>query len=148
MTTSPAAPSRRTVNLSRNPDGSFTAVNSRGGSLTMLGDDANFSPVELLLAGVAGCSAVDVDIFTSRRAEPTEFDVECSGEKRRDETGGSRMRDIEVRFHVRFPEGEEGDKAREILTESIINSRDRLCTVSRTVQHSTEVTYFEDETAL
>ena len=137
---------RRSVKLERIGNGAFKAINSRGGEITMLDTPESFSPVELLLAGVAGCSAVDVDIFTARRSEPTEFEVTASGEKV--STGGNHLEDIEVVFHVRFPVGEGGDAAREILTKSITDSRDRLCTVSRTVQLPTTVTYFEDDVAL
>lgn len=137
---------RRSVKLERIGAGAFKAINSRGGEITMLDTPEAFSPVELLLAGVAGCSAVDVDIFTTRRSDPTEFEVTASGEKVSE--GGNRLEDVEVVFHVRFPAGEAGDAAREILTKSITNSRDRLCTVSRTVQLPTQVTYFEDDAKL
>ncbi len=39
------------------------------------GDGADFTPVELLLAAIAGCSAIDVDYLTARRAEPDAFEV-------------------------------------------------------------------------
>ena len=47
--------------------------------------------------------------------------------------------DIEITFTVRFPEGAEGDRARERLPKAIAQSRDRLCTVSRTVQRGADV---------
>ncbi len=143
--TDPKIP-RSQITLTRTGDGTFKAMNSRGGEISIRETPEAFTPVELLLAGIAGCSAIDVDIFTTRRSQPTEFEVECSGQKVTD--GGNRMEDIEVRFHVRFPEGPEGDAARDILTRSITNSRDRLCTVSRTVQLGAEVTYFEDDQEL
>ncbi len=71
------------------------------------GDD--FTPVELLLAAIGGCTAVDVDVVTSRRAEPTGFTVTVRGHKVRDATTGNRMSDLEVEFTVRFPDGEAGD---------------------------------------
>lgn len=134
------------VTLTRIGDGAFRATNARGGEITMLDSPEAFSPVELLLAGIAGCSGVDVDIFTARRSQPDEFTVTASGRKVTD--GGNHLADIEVHFHVTFPEGEDGDKARAIITQSITNSRDRLCTVSRTVQLGSPVTYFEDDREL
>ena len=38
-----------------------------------------------------------------------------------------------------FPEGEDGDRAREMLPKAIAMSHDRLCTVSRTVVLGTPV---------
>ena len=40
-----------------------------------------------------------------------------------------------------FPDGPEGDAAREFLPRAIAMSRDRLCTVSRTVQLGADVVY-------
>ena len=47
--------------------------------------------------------------------------------------------DIAVTFTVTFPEGEAGDRAREMLPKSIQMSHDRLCTVSRTVLLGTPI---------
>jgi putative redox protein len=133
----------RVVELGRTGRGEFTVTNARGGTLRMgSGESADFTPVELLLTAIAGCSAVDVDFITGRRAEPTSFSVRSEGEKMRDDRGNF-LGDIEVTFTVRFPEGEGGDKAREMLPRAIEQSHDRLCTVSRTVQLGTPVTMKE-----
>jgi uncharacterized OsmC-like protein len=50
------------------------------------------------------------------------------------------MDNLAVEFTVHFPEGEDGDKAREALPRAVKMSHDRLCTVSRTVQLGTAVT--------
>jgi len=105
--------------------------------------DGDFTPVELLLTAIAGCSAVDVDFITSRLAEPTDFTVTAGGEKLRDELG-NHMGEIEVSFRVRFPEGDDGDRARERLPRAIAQSHDRLCTVSRSVQLGTPIHIRED----
>lgn len=130
----------REVRLSRVGPQRLVATNARGGQLSLgSGDGEDFTPVELLLAAVAGCSAIDVDLITGRRAEPTTFDLVSSGRKVRDEDG-NHLTDLEVTFTVRFPEGEEGDSARQMLPRAIAQSRDRLCTVSRTVALPTPVT--------
>jgi uncharacterized OsmC-like protein len=69
------------------------------------------------------------------------------GDKIRDSEQGNRMENLAVEFTVRFPEGEDGDKAREALPRSVKLSHDRLCTVSRTVEIGTPVTTTVDETA-
>jgi putative redox protein len=79
-----------------------------------------------------------VDILTSRRAEPAEFTIEVGAEKVRDRLG-SRLQDIEVTFRVRFPAGEGGDAARDLLPGAVRRSHDSLCTVSRTVELGTPV---------
>ena len=100
----------RSITLSRSAKGTYHAENVRGGRLTFGdGGTSDFTPVELLLTAMAGCSAVDVDYLTSRL--------------------------------VRFPEGAEGDPARERLPDAVAKSRDRLCTVARTVQLPTPVRY-------
>jgi len=66
----------------------------------------------------------------------------AEGEKVRDEDG-NHLVDLRLTFEVRFPEGEDGDRARDALPRSIAQSRDRLCTVGRTVQLGAAVEYVE-----
>lgn len=133
----------RSVTLTRTGAGTFLAQNERGGTLALgAGGSASsdFTPVELLLVGIAGCSAVDVDALTSRLAEPLTFTMTASGDKVRDEDG-NHMGPITVTVSVDFPDGEAGDRARDRLPDAVARSRDRLCTVSRTVQLPTPVSY-------
>lgn len=130
----------RSVSLRRTEQNRYTATNVRGAEIVMGdGGDDSFTPVELLLAAIAGCSAIDVDILTSRRAEPESFAVEAGGDKIRDDDG-NRMAKLELTFHVKFPIGEAGDSARTILPDAVAKSHDRLCTVSRTVELESPVT--------
>ncbi len=134
----------RSVALTRTAPSTYEARNVRGGRLTLgSGDTDDFTPVELLLTAIAGCSAIDVDLITGKRAQPTEFALLSEGEKVRD-ADGNHLDDIVVTFTVRFPEGAEGDRAREMLPKAIAMSRDRLCTVSRTVALPTPVTMLHD----
>lgn len=130
----------RRVTLRRAGSGEFLATNDRGGELSFgTGSDVTaFTPVELLLAALAGCGAVDVDTFTTRRAEPQHFEVEARAHKVRTEDG-NRLQDIRVTFRVTFPAGPDGDAARAMLPRAVTVSHDRLCTVSRTVELGTPV---------
>lgn len=130
---------RRSVSMTRVSKGVFDVTNVRGGTLRIGGDGADFSPVELLLAAIAGCTAIDVDYITTKRVQPETFTVEASGEKVRDDSG-NHIGDLRVEFTVTFPEGEDGDQARERLPGAIARSHDRLCTVSRTVERGTPIT--------
>ena len=134
-----AEKAERSVELTRTGKAAYEATNVRGGVLR-LGDGAtdDFTPVELLLAALGGCSAIDVDYIVGKRAEPSSFEVRASGTKVRDGEG-NHLTDLLLRFEVTFPDGPEGDAAREVLPVSIQRSRDRLCTVSRTVAIGTPV---------
>ena len=131
---------RRHVAIDRGSTGKYTATNERGGTISVgdgRGDD--FTPVELLLTAIAGCTAIDVDLITSRRAEPDSFRVEADANKVRDE-GGNYLTDIVVTFKIAFPAGAGGDNARAILPDIVKKSHERLCTVSRTIELGTPVT--------
>ena len=134
-----AQDTHRQVSIERDAAGKYTVTNERGGTIAVgSGSDGEFTPVELLLTAIGACTAVDVDVLTSRRAEPTAFTVEVGAEKIRDVLG-SRLTDIAVTFHVAFPEGEGGDAARELLPGAVRRSHDSLCTVSKTVELGTPV---------
>lgn len=129
----------RSVELTRIGETRYKATNRRGGVLPIgSGEDPDFTPVELLLAAIAGCSAIDVDLITGKRSVPSAFDVHVEGDKVRD-GDGNHLTNIKVVFDVRFPDGDAGDEARSVLQRSIEQSRDRLCTVSRTVALPTPV---------
>lgn len=131
--------SLRTVRLDRVGPQQFTATNPKGATIEFGNGDNQLSPVELLLAAIGGCTGMDVDYATNRHAEPTDFTVTVNGHKIKDETG-NRVEDITVSFRVSFPEGADGDAARQILPRAVKLSHDKLCTVSRTVEAGTPVT--------
>jgi putative redox protein len=128
-----------TVNLSRLSQHHFEATNSRGGTVSFGRKwTGEFTPVELLLAAIAGCTAMDVDAITVKRSEPVRFQVSCSGHTTKS-AHGNHVIDIQVAFDVEFPEGEEGRAAEDVLPKAIRKSHDRLCTVTRTVELPTPV---------
>lgn len=131
--------SRRSVSLERLSEGVYRASNARGVTLDFGSKMTDgFSPVELLLAALGGCTAVDVDVVSGRRAEPEQFVVTVDAAYVRDDNGNI-LRDVRVTFDLRFPDGEGGDKAREIVPRAVRTSHDRTCTVSRTLEAATPV---------
>lgn len=135
--------SLRSVTVEPTATGHFVATNPRGGTITFgtgstPGTEAEFTPVELLLAALGGCTAVDVDVATSRHAEPSRFSVTVTGHKIEDELG-NRMTDLRAVFSVAFPDGDGAERARAILPRAVKASHDRLCTVSRTIETGTPV---------
>lgn len=145
-TPSPRPHTRRGIDLTRIGEGRYKATNERGGIVAIGGggDDPDFTPVELLLAALAGCAGATVDELTSRRAQPLSFDVSAEGHKVEDD-GGSHLVGLKVTFDVSFPEGEEGDRARAFLPRAVQQTRDRICTVSRTVSLGEPVDYTVSE---
>src|SRR5271169_4508913 len=102
MTTDSA---HRSVRLERVENSRYVATNDRGGQISMgKGEGTYFTPVDLLLAGIGGCTAIDVDILTSRRAEPEKFEVLVDANKVRDEAG-NRLSDIVVTFRGLYTAG-------------------------------------------
>ena len=131
----------RSVEVGRTGPFRFEARNRRGGTLPMgSGEDADFTPVELLLAALAGCGAIDLEHLTGKRAPFASFAARSEGHKVRDEHG-NHLVDLRVTFDVTFPDGEDGDRAREVLDRSLRQIEDRLCSVGRTVQVGDPVRY-------
>lgn len=146
--TPPPAPGtgRRSVELTRIGPARFKATNDRGGETFFGtgGEDPDFTPVELLLAAIAGCSALDVEAITHKRTTSTTFTLRAEGDKVRDEQG-NHLTGVHVTFDVRFGDGPDAEAARARVPEAIAMSRDRLCTVARTVQLGADVTYDEGD---
>src|SRR5690349_20877755 len=72
----------RSVHIERIGLHKFRATNARGGTVDFGdGGDPTFSPVDLLLTAIAGCTALDVEYITGKRAEPSRFDAQVSARK-------------------------------------------------------------------
>ncbi|WP_297081593.1 OsmC family protein [uncultured Demequina sp.] len=131
------------ITLTREAEGVYLARNADGAEYRFGHNvDGALSSVELLMVAIAGCSSTDLDMMTSRRAEPTKFDVTVNADK----VGGGApafLRDIEVLFDVAFPEGEDGDKARARIGAALKAAEEKTCTVSRTVSQGSPVTLRE-----
>lgn len=125
--------SPRTVTMTRESEGVYTATNEAGDSLTFGRGEGLLSPIELLLAAIAGCSSIDLDAMTSRRSEPTKFDFIATADKV-EEDGGSILDNIAVEWDVAFPVGPDGDKARARVGAALKSAHEKTCTVSRTIE--------------
>jgi uncharacterized OsmC-like protein len=134
-----AKDTERKVTLERTGRLEFRVTNHKGGSMIIGGEGQGaFTPIELLLAGIAGCTAMDVDAITSKQAEPERLDVSIRADKIK-ASDGNRLQNIVVNFEVRFPETEEGRAAASSVPDAARRSHDRLCVVSRTVELGTPV---------
>lgn len=136
-------PNLRSVSIERVGLKHYRATGVNGATLDFGQGEGMLSPIELLLAAIAGCSSVDIDVVTSRKSEPENFTVTSSG-IRQNEDGAVRLDDIQVNFNVTFPDTEYGDKAACMVDRLIKLSHDKDCTVSRTVEHETKVEFIND----
>ena len=129
----------RAVSVTRLGHGRYQAVNARGGTIEFsTGREQSFTPVELFLASIAGCAAIDVDLITSKRSEPLRFEVSMTANKVSDDHG-SHLVNLAMTFDVAFADDDGGRAAAAILPDAIDRTHYRLCTVSRTVEIGTPV---------
>lgn len=136
----PEITQRYSVSMERVGEKHYRATNANGDTIEFGAGEGLLSPVELLLAAVAGCAAVDVDVVTSRRSEPERFTVDVEGDRVL-EQGASRLASVRALFDVRFPDDEKGKQAQSMVERLVAISHDKECTVSRTVANPTEVTF-------
>ncbi|PYI69591.1 oxidoreductase [Arthrobacter livingstonensis] len=130
----------RSVELNRTATARYTARNAAGAEIEFGHGEGLLSPVELLLAAIAGCSSIDVDTVTARSCEPTEFRVVASGNKVV-EDGANRVDGLHLNFNVAFPDTADGRKAAGMVERLVTLSHDKYCTVSRTVERGTAVSH-------
>ncbi|ERF57852.1 OsmC-like protein, partial [Cutibacterium avidum TM16] len=81
------------------------------------------------------------DTVRSRRGGPTQFTVSVMGTKVSDEEGRASLGDVSVDFQLSFPDTDEGHEAAGLVNRVVAMSRDKNCTVSRTVEAQTPVTF-------
>lgn len=125
------------VSVVRTAEGRYLAMNRNGIELEMGRDHDLFSPVELLLAALAGCAAIDVDSATTRHAEPEVFKVGVQADKSSDD--GNHLENVQVNFSMRFPDTDEGREAKAMVDRVLQLSHDKLCTVSQSLERETPV---------
>jgi uncharacterized OsmC-like protein len=127
------------VGLNRRALRKYRAINARGGTIDVGdGSDNTFTPVELLLVALAGCSAMDIDQAISRHQSLKHFQVTASAVKQQNE-GGNKLGGIQVRFNLEFDDTVEGAAAQAILPRAVELSHTKLCTVSRTIEAGEKV---------
>lgn len=134
----------RSVSLHRVAQSRYTATNAAGASVTFGHGEDVLSPVELLLAALGGCTAIDVDVVTSRREEPDAFRVDVTAEKIIEEGGANRLENLDVAFHLRFPDTDAGRQAASMVERVAALSHDKHCTVSRTIEAGPTVSHSVD----
>jgi putative redox protein len=99
------------------------------------GDDLGASPMELVLMGIAGCSAIDmISILKKQRQEISSFKAEVEGD--RVQVGEAKpFKDIHVVFYLEGPINEE--KAARAAQLSF----EKYCSVSKTLEPTATIHY-------
>lgn len=98
------------------------------------GQNSGPRPTELLLNAIAGCTGIDIILILRKmRLEPTSFRMELSGE---------RAEDHPKRFtHIHIHYGLEGDLPEDKVARAIQLSKDKYCSVSRSLNAEITASY-------
>jgi len=120
----------RRLRMTVNPDDTVTVTNKHGTELLVdIEGERGLSPLELLLAALGSCSAVDFAILMRKQRDPVEpLHLEVDGDKEE-----YRMEWLRVTYHVH--EGADERKV-ERARSRVANE---VCTVSRTLASGTPV---------
>ncbi len=122
-------------------DFAMEAVNEDGnvlnmdGAIKIGGHNTGFRPMQLLLAAVGGCSAIDVILILKKQKQNIEeFDVEVEGE--REQIGDySLFRDITLHFKIK------GEVELEKAERAVKLSIEKYCSVSKTLEPTAKINY-------
>jgi len=92
------------------------------------GEDKGFRPLELILVGLAGCTAMDViSILAKKRQEVTAFEVKVHGDQKEDYPRALN------RFSVEYIVTGKGVE-REAVERAVQLSQEKYCSVSATLR--------------
>ena len=120
----------RHLRMTVNPDDTVTVTNKHGSELLVdINGERGLSPLELLLAALGACSAVDFALLMRKQRDPVEpLHLEVDGDKE-----DQRMQWLRVTYHVH----EDADEGKVERSRSRVAND--LCTVSRTLVSGTPV---------
>lgn len=118
------------------------AENETAGKIRMDGNniigglEGGLSPMQLLLAGIGGCSAIDViSILEKQKQKLTDLKVEVDGDRQNLDAGYSEYKTIHLHFILK---GELQPKKVERALELSIT---KYCSVSKALEKGSEITY-------
>lgn len=119
----------------------FEAKNETGNTMMLDtsvaggGEGKGFTPMELLVAGVAGCSGIDiVHILRKQRQEIDEFSIETIAEK-------EKVEDYSVwkKIHLIYKLKGKIDAEKALRAAKL--SHEKYCSVSKALHHTSEITF-------
>lgn len=105
------------------------------GSPDIGGEGKGMRPMQLLLAAVGGCSAIDVILILKKQKQIIEsFEVEVEGEREKIEDY-SLFRDICLNFKIK------GEVDFEKAERAVKLSMEKYCSVSKTLEPTAKISY-------
>lgn len=125
-----------------NKESHLEATNEHGGIIRIDGDstiggmEGGLSPLQLLLAGIGSCSALDViSILKKQKQNLTGISVEVDGDKQKTDIGYKEFKTIHLHFVLT---GEvDPKKVQRALDLSIT----KYCSVSKALEKGSEISY-------
>lgn len=105
------------------------------GSTSIGGLEGGFSPMQLLLAGAGGCSAIDIiGILEKQKQNLKDLKVEIEGDRQKKDTYSEFTT---IHMHYIFT----GDLDKQKVERAINLSLDKYCSVSKTLEKTSEITH-------
>jgi putative redox protein len=114
----------------------FRGMNPEGGEILIggTGEQATLSPMELLLAGVAGCTGVDiVHIMKKKKQIPESFEIQVRAKRAPEHP--KVYTDIEIHYLL------EGKIKEKDLQQAIELSRTKYCSASAMLGEAAHISY-------
>jgi putative redox protein len=113
-----------TVELSHEGGMRFTALSNRGGQITLNSDSTDFSPMQVLLAALGGCTGMDVvSVLKKMRQDVTGYRIEVDGKRADDHPRV--WTEITIRHIV-----EGNNLSREKVEHAVQLSEEKYCSVA------------------
>lgn len=122
-------------------DEHMEAQNEQGGKIRLDGStnigglEGGLSPMQLLLAGIGGCSAIDIiGILEKQRQDLEDLKVEVDGDRQKKDTY-TEFTTIHLNFIFT------GDLEEQKVERAINLSLDKYCSVSKTLEKTSDITH-------
>lgn len=129
------------ITIDRLGDKHMEANNEEGGTIRLDGSrsigglEGGLSPMQLLLAGIGGCSAIDVmEILKKQRQDLQDLRVEVDGDRQKVDTY-SEFKTIHLNFILT------GDLDEKKVERAINLSLNKYCSVSKALEKTSEITH-------
>lgn len=124
-------------------DFNFEAMNEDGntisidGAPSIGGHNKGMRPMQLLLAAIGGCSAMDIiSILRKQKQEIVFFDIEVDGKREKTETKDySLFETIEIHFTLK------GKVDKDKAERAVKLSMEKYCSVAKTLEPTAKITY-------
>lgn len=130
---------QRGVSLERTGFERYRVTTRAGAELEFGRGEGLVDPVDMLLAGLAGCMAVSIDKPLTRAAEPERFDISVVADKLKDVSMATRLQNLRLDFDLEFADWTRKQEPRAFVEKLLAVAHDTHCTVSRTIEAGAHV---------